>query len=86
MILVILFVTPVQFIFGLPFYRKAFSALRHGSANMDVLVVLGTTVAYPYSLYFTVYSIRTAGAVGRENLCFETSAMLINFMLLGRGL
>ena len=86
MILVILFVTPVQFIFGLPFYRKAFSALRHGSANMDVLVVLGTTVAYLYSLYFTVYSIRTAGAVGRENLCFETSAMLINFMLLGRYL
>jgi len=85
-LLVFAFVTPVQFYYGLPFYRKAWSALKHGSANMDVLVVLGTTVAYLYSLFFTILSISTAGAVGRNDTCFETSAMLINFMLLGKYL
>ena len=83
---VFLLVTPVQFYFGLPFYKKAWSALKNGSANMDVLVVLGTTVAYVYSLFFIVLSVRTGGKVGRDNACFETSAMLINFMLLGKYL
>ena len=85
-VIVFLFVTPVQFYFGLPFYSKAWASLKHGAANMDVLVVLGTSVAYFYSVFFTVLSIRTAGDVGRDNACFETSAMLINFMLLGRYL
>ena len=85
-VVVFLCVTPVQFWFGLPFYRKAWSAIKSGAANMDVLVVLGTTVAYVYSIVFTLLSIRTAGAVGRDNACFETSAMLINFMLLGKYL
>jgi Cu+-exporting ATPase len=85
-VLVVAFVTPVQFYFGLPFYRKAWSALKHGATNMDVLVVLGTSVAYVYSLFFTFLSISTAGSVGRDDTCFETSAMLINFMLLGKYL
>jgi Cu+-exporting ATPase len=85
-IVVFLCVTPVQFGFGLPFYRRAYTALKHGSANMDVLVVLGTTVAYIYSVFFTLLSIHTGGTVGRNNACFETSAMLISFMLLGKYL
>ena len=40
-VLVFLFVTPVQFGFGLPFFRRAYAALSNGAANMDVLVVLG---------------------------------------------
>ena len=42
--------TPVQFFFWLAIYRGAYHALKSGSANMDVLVVLGTSVAYFYSV------------------------------------
>jgi len=85
-ILLFILVTPVQFGFGAPFFRKAFKALKAGAANMDVLVVLGTSVAYFYSVFFTALSIRTHGKVGSDNTCFETSAMLITFMLLGKYL
>src|SRR5690625_4604765 len=43
--------TPVQFIVGAQFYKGAFNSLRNKSANMDVLVALGTSAAYFYSLY-----------------------------------
>ncbi|KAK6137613.1 hypothetical protein DH2020_028639 [Rehmannia glutinosa] len=43
--------TPVQFIIGRRFYIGAYKALRHGSANMDVLIALGTNAAYFYSVY-----------------------------------
>ena len=46
-----LLTTPVQFYLGARFYRGAFAALKHGSANMDVLVALGTSAAYFFSLY-----------------------------------
>jgi len=85
-ILLFLLVTPVQFGFGAPFFKKAFLALKAGAANMDVLVVLGTSVAYFYSVFFTILSIHTHGEVGADNTCFETSAMLITFMLLGKYL
>ena len=49
----LLLATPVQFIIGSQFYVGAFKALRNGSANMDVLVVLGTSAAYFYSIYQT---------------------------------
>ena len=53
---------------------------------MDVLVVLGTSTAYAYSIFFTLLSISTGGGVGSENSCLESSAMLIMFMLLGKYL
>ena len=84
--LLLLLVTPVQFGFGLPFFQRAAGACRGGAANMDVLVVLGTTTAYCYSTFFTAVSIRTGGRFGEENTCFETAAMLITFMLLGKFL
>ena len=74
-----LLATPVQFIAGWPFYRGAFASLRSGSANMDVLVALGTSAAYFYSLgaaYFTPHT----------HLYFEVSAMLITLILLGKYL
>src|SRR5690606_689978 len=46
--------TPVQFAVGGPFYVGAYKALRNRSANMDVLVALGTSAAYFYSLFLTV--------------------------------
>ncbi len=71
----LLFATPVQFIAGWQFYRGAYNNLRHGSANMDVLVALGTSAAYFYSL---------AGVFTGGDLYFETSAFLITLILLGR--
>ncbi|CUH95024.1 Copper-exporting P-type ATPase A [Propionispora sp. 2/2-37] len=68
--------TPVQFIAGRQFYRSAFLALKNGSANMDVLVALGTSAAYIYSV---VNVLRQA-----PDLYFETSAILITLIILGK--
>lgn len=69
--------TPIQFIIAWPFYRNAYSAIRIGAANMDVLVVLGTTAAYLYSMIgFLFFNI--------DHPFWESSAALISFILLGR--
>lgn len=75
--------TPVQFIIGRHFYVGAYKALRNKSANMDVLVALGTSAAYFYSLYLTIASIGQAPHHQVE-LYFETSAILITLILLGK--
>ena len=85
-LLVGLLTTPVQFGLGARFYRSAYAALSHGATNMDVLVVLGSTSAYVYSLAFAIVSVATAGAQGEHKECFETSAMLITFILAGKSL
>ncbi len=77
----LLLATVVQFSAGLVFYRGAWSALKNRSANMDVLVALGTSAAYFYSLlaYF--------GLLGpHREVFFETSAMLIAFIRSGKYL
>lgn len=68
--------TPVQFIAGWQFYRGAYAALRNGSSNMDVLVALGTSAAYFYSIANVVR--------GVAELYFETSAILITLIILGK--
>lgn len=73
--------TPVQFIIGKQFYVGAYKALRNGSANMDVLVVMGTSAAYFYSVYQAVV---TAGTHHGPHLYFETSAVLITLIILGK--
>ncbi|MGN7399587.1 heavy metal translocating P-type ATPase [Cytobacillus praedii] len=74
--------TPVQFYIGKQFYVGAYKALRNKSANMDVLVALGTSAAYFYSLYL---SLRTIGSNAHpEGLYFETSAVLITLIILGK--
>ncbi|MED4209026.1 heavy metal translocating P-type ATPase [Priestia megaterium] len=74
--------TPVQFVVGKQFYVGAFKALRNKSANMDVLVALGTSAAYFYSLYF---SLKSLGSSAHTNqLYYETSAILITLILLGK--
>ncbi|RKQ19068.1 heavy metal translocating P-type ATPase [Ureibacillus endophyticus] len=73
--------TPVQFIIGKQFYVGAYKALRNGSANMDVLVVMGTSAAYFYSVYQTIITVGTHHA---PHLYFETSAVLITLILLGK--
>ncbi|MDK8180612.1 heavy metal translocating P-type ATPase [Paenibacillus sp. UMB4589-SE434] len=73
---------PVQFIIGSRFYRGAWKALRNSSANMDVLVSLGTTAAYLYSVYLA-WQWQT-GALHHAEMYFETSAVLITLILLGK--
>ncbi len=69
--------TPIQFVIAWPFYRNAYSAIRIGAANMDVLVVLGTTAAYLYSMIgFLFFNI--------DHPFWESSAALISFILMGR--
>lgn len=76
--------TPVQFIIGWQFYVGAYKNLRSGGANMDVLVALGTSAAYFYSLY---EAIRTIGNTAYEpHLYFETSAVIITLILFGKYL
>ena len=72
--------TPVQFFIGARFYRAAWSALRAKSGNMDVLVVMGTTTAYLYSLYLLL----TLGSEARGAMYFEASAVIITLVLLGK--
>ena len=72
--------TVAQFGIGLRFYRAAYNALRGGSANMDVLVALGTSVAYFYSLYLWI----SLGAQAKGQLFFEASAMIITLVLVGK--
>jgi Cu+-exporting ATPase len=79
--------TPVQLWLSAPFYRAAYKALRHGAATMDLLISLGTSVAYGYSLLSTLLAAwnptRFSGA--RADF-FDTSVFLITFILLGRWL
>ncbi|PEW79877.1 heavy metal translocating P-type ATPase [Bacillus cereus] len=74
--------TPVQFIIGGQFYVGAYKALRNKSANMDVLVALGTSAAYFYSVYLSIRSIGSSEHM--TDLYFETSAVLITLIILGK--
>jgi Cu+-exporting ATPase len=76
----VLLATPIQFIIGARFYKAAYKALRARSANMDVLVVMGTSAAYFYSWYL----IATLGAASQGQLYFEASAVIITLVLLGK--
>jgi Cu+-exporting ATPase len=75
--------TPVQFIIGSRFYVGAYKALRNGSANMDVLVALGTSAAYFYSVYLTFESLNRYGH-HQVDMYYETSSVLITLILLGK--
>ncbi|XP_020260613.1 probable copper-transporting ATPase HMA5 isoform X2 [Asparagus officinalis] len=76
--------TPVQFLIGRRFYTGSYKALRHGSANMDVLIALGTNTAYFYSVYSALRAASSEHFKGND--FFETSSMLISFILLGKYL
>ncbi|VFR02913.1 unnamed protein product [Cuscuta campestris] len=76
--------TPVQFIIGRRFYVGSYHALRRQSSNMDVLVALGTNAAYFYSVYIMIKALTSHSFEGQD--FFETSAMLISFILLGKYL
>lgn len=72
-----LLATPVQFWVGKRFYSAAWNALRGGSANMDVLVALGTSMAYFFSAVVTLLALN-------QHIYFEASAAIITLVLLGK--
>ncbi len=72
--------TVAQFGPGLFFYKSAWAAVKSGALTMDVLVVLGTTVAYAFSIYNWLF----VPEIGASGIYFETSAWLITFILLGK--
>ncbi|WP_449241280.1 heavy metal translocating P-type ATPase [Desulfoscipio gibsoniae] len=76
------FATPVQVIAGYHFYRDAFMALKNRSANMSVLVAMGTSVAYIYSTVVTFWG----PSLGLHHVYFESSAVLLTLILLGKML
>lgn len=72
--------TPVQFVAGARFYKPAWAALKAGTGNMDLLVVMGTSAAYWLSVYLVVMP----GAVGAQHLYFEAGAAVITLVLFGK--
>jgi Cu+-exporting ATPase len=72
-----LLATPVQFIAGWRFYRGAYNALRGGGANMDVLVALGTSMAWGYSTIVTLFGLD-------QHVYFEAGAAVITMVMLGK--
>ncbi len=79
-----LLATPVQFWAGLSFYQATIPALKHRTANMDTLVAIGTTVAYGYSTFVTVFP-HIVKEVGIDPTpYFDIAAIIIGLILLGR--
>jgi len=75
--------TPVQFYVAWDYYVGGYKSLRNGSANMDVLVAMGSSVAYFYSLIVTLFLTLGSAAAG-EHVYFETAAVIITLIKLGK--
>lgn len=75
--------TPVQFWVGWDYYLGAYKSLRNGSANMDVLVAMGTTVAYVYSVAVLIAITMNVHTLG-HHVYFETAAVIITLIVLGK--
>jgi Cu+-exporting ATPase len=78
--------TPVQFWAGLRFYRGAWGALKHKTSDMNTLIAVGTSVAYFYSVIAVVFPGLFTTDILEPHLYFDTSAMIIALILLGRFL
>jgi len=78
--------TPVQFWAGLRFYRGAWGALKHGAADMNTLIAVGTSAAYLYSVAVALFPHFFAAAGIGHGLYFDTSSMIIALILMGRFL
>jgi len=72
--------TPIQFIAGAQFYKDAYYALKNKSANMAVLVALGTSAAYLFSVVVTFWGQQ----IGEMHVYYETSAIIITLIILGK--
>jgi len=74
--------TPVQFYAGWRYYRGAYRAVLNRRANMDTLVVMGTSAAWGYSVFATFLP----GITGSADVYFETSAIIVTLVLAGKYL
>mmetsp|Transcript_18454 Transcript_18454/g.36929 ORF Transcript_18454/g.36929 Transcript_18454/m.36929 type:complete len:975 (-) Transcript_18454:67-2991(-) len=84
-VILFVFATPVQFFSGWQFYRGTWASLKTRMYGMDVLICLGTTASYMYAVLMVIL----AASTGKKNMgshFFETSAVLISFVLLGKYL
>ncbi|MDL2358445.1 MAG: heavy metal translocating P-type ATPase [Pseudomonadota bacterium] len=79
----LVFAIPVQFWLGARFYRAGWKALRAGAGNMDLLVALGTSAAFGLSVYLLLAH---RPGHGMQHLYFESSAVIITLVLLGKWL
>jgi Cu+-exporting ATPase len=78
--------TPAQFWAGWRFYRGAWGALKHRTSDMNTLIAVGTSVAYFYSVAAVLFPSLFAAGIVEHRLYFDTSAMIITLVLLGRFL
>lgn len=76
--------TPIQFVIGYRFYKNAYYALKAKSPNMDVLVAMGTSAAYFFSVYNAFF--QPAAPMARKELYFEAAAVIITLIILGKYL
>lgn len=84
--LLLVLATPVQFWVGWQFYRGAWGALRHRTADMNTLVAIGTSVAYFFSFFVTFFpQVLEASGIPSATY-FDTSAVIITLVLLGKFL
>ncbi|KJS21803.1 MAG: ATPase P [Clostridiaceae bacterium BRH_c20a] len=72
--------TPIQFIAGWQFYKDSYYALKNKSANMSVLIAMGTTAAYIFSVVVTFWG----DLIGEESVYYETAAIIITLIILGK--
>ncbi len=79
-----LLATPIQFWAGLKFYQAALPALKNRNANMDTLVVIGTTVAYFYSVFVVLFPQVLTNLDMEVMPYFDVSSLVIGLILLGR--
>ncbi len=84
--LLLILTTPVIFIPGKRFYKVFWTNLKHFSAEMNSLVAIGTAAAYGYSIIATLFPKLIAEAVKTPHVYFETAAVIITLILLGRWL
>lgn len=83
-LLLLLLATPVQFWSGWQFYKGAWAALKHFSADMNTLIAVGTSSAYFYSAAVTVFPWLFAGSGMGHGVYFDTATVIIALILLGR--
>ncbi|MBI9108481.1 MAG: heavy metal translocating P-type ATPase [Spirochaetales bacterium] len=83
-LLQLILATPIQFWIGARYYRGAYKSIRAGSPGMDVLVALGTSAAYFYSIFNGFFA--SSFGIESAGLYFEASAVIITLVLLGKYL
>jgi Cu+-exporting ATPase len=83
--LMLVLAAPVQVYVGRDYYVGAYKALRHGTSNMDVLVALGSSVAFVYSIPVTVFLMMGSTALG-AHVYYETAAVILTLIKLGKVL